>query len=208
MPIFKGGCKSSVNNYRPISVLSCINKIFEKLLAKRIHSFLEKHNILYEYQYGFRKGHSTTHALIEIADRLKLAISANQLTCGLFLDLSKAFDTVNHEILLTKLDHYGIRGPALNLLKSYLTDRRQYVKIGKCESESRNINCGVPQGSVLGPLLGGDVRNRIPGPRAKKFPIPSLTIEKCFLFGRNIFYGSLPGLLCFFHLFQLKLLRV
>ena len=97
LPIFKKGSKTQVSNYRPISVLSCINKIFEKLLAKRIYSFLEKHQILYEFQYGFRTGHSTTHALTEISDRLKLAINNNKLTCGLFLDLSKAFDTVNHK---------------------------------------------------------------------------------------------------------------
>ena len=153
LPIYKQGSKSSVSNYRPISVLSCINKIFEKLLAKRIYSFLEKQHILYEFQYGFRTGHSTTHALIEISDKIKLAINDNELMCGLFLDLSKAFDTVNHNILISKLNHYGIRGPTLNLLKSYLTNRKQYVKIGKQKSELRNINCGVPQGSVLGPLL-------------------------------------------------------
>ena len=153
LPIFKKGSKFSVSNYRPISVLSCINKFFEKLLAKRIYSFLEKNQILYEFQYGFRTGHSTTHALIEISDRIKLAINSNELMCGLFLDLSKAFDTVNHNILLSKLDHYGIRGPSLNLLKSYLTNRKQYVKLGNHKSELRQINCGVPQGSVLGPLL-------------------------------------------------------
>ena len=153
LPIFKKGSKSSVSNYRPISVLSCINKIFEKLLAKRIYSFLEKQKILYEFQYGFRTGHSTTHALIEITDRIKLAINNNELMCGIFLDLSKAFDTVNHNILLSKLDHYGFRGPVHNLLKSYLTNRKQYVKIGNYKSEFRQINCGVPQGSVLGPLL-------------------------------------------------------
>ena len=153
LPIFKKGSKSQVSNYRPISVLSCINKIFEKILAKRIYSFLEKHQTLYEFQFGFRTGHSTTHALIEISDRLKLALNSNKMMCGLFLDLSKAFDTVNHKILLSKLDHYGIRGPAYNLLKSYLSNRKQYVKIGKHKSELREIKCGVPQGSVLGPLL-------------------------------------------------------
>ena len=153
LPIFKKGSKSLVSNYRPISVLSCINKIFEKLLAKRIYSFLEKQNVLYEFQYGFRTGHSTTHALIEITDRIKLAINNNELMCGIFLDLSKAFDTVNHKILLSKLEYYGFRGPVHNLLKSYLTNRKQYVKIGNHKSELRQINCGVPQGSVLGPLL-------------------------------------------------------
>ena len=119
LPIFKKGDPTLCSNYRPISVLSCINKILEKIIYKRIYEFLEKQNILYEFQYGFRKGHSTEHALIEIVDKIKLAMDSNELTCGIFLDLSKAFDTVNHETLIYKLDHYGIRGPANNLLKSY-----------------------------------------------------------------------------------------
>ena len=82
-----------------------------------------------------------------------MAINSNELMCGLFLDLSKAFDTVNHNILLSKLDHYGIRGPSLNLLKSYLTNRKQYVKLGNHKSKLRQINCGVPQGAVIGPLF-------------------------------------------------------
>ena len=153
LPIFKKGDQTLCSNYRPISVLSCINKILEKIIYKRIYEFLEKQNILYEFQYGFRKGHSTEHALIEIVDKIKLAMDNNELTCGIFLDLSKAFDTVNHETLIYKLDHYGIRGPANNLLKSYLSNRKQFVKIGKHKSKLKNITCGVPQGSVLGPLL-------------------------------------------------------
>ena len=153
IPIFKKGDPSLASNYRPISVLSCINKIYEKILFRRLYNFLEKYNILYEFQFGFRQGHSTEHALVEIIDKIKQAIDNNELTCGLFLDLSKAFDTVNHEILLYKLDHYGIRGPALKLIKNYLTNRKQFVKIGKNKSELRPISCGVPQGSVLGPLL-------------------------------------------------------
>ena len=153
LPIFKKGDPSLASNYRPISVLSCINKIFEKIISKRIYNFLEKYNILYEFQYGFRQGHSTSHALVEIVDKIKFAMDNNEMTCGIFLDLSKAFDTVNHEILLNKLDHYGIRGPTLKLLKSYLSNRKQFVKIGKFKSELRQISCGVPQGSVLGPLL-------------------------------------------------------
>ena len=109
--------------------------------------------ILYEFQFGFRQGHSTTHALTEIVDKIKLGIDKNEITCGIFLDLSKAFDTVNHDILLHKLHHYGIQGPAHKLLKSYLTNRKQYVKIGNQASKFGNITCGVPQGSVLGPLL-------------------------------------------------------
>ena len=122
-------------------------------LLKESTVSLKKNHILYEFQYGFRKGHSTSHALIEIADKIKLAIDDKELICGIFLDLSKAFDTVDNKILLSKLDHYGIRGSAFNLLKSYLTDRKQYVQIGKHKSEHLQINCGVPQGSVIGPLL-------------------------------------------------------
>ncbi|CAL4237601.1 unnamed protein product, partial [Meganyctiphanes norvegica] len=116
---------SLASNYRPISVLSCINKMFEKIISKRIYNFLEKYNLLYEFQYGFCQGHSTSHALVEI--KIKFAMDNNEMTCGIFLDLSKAFDTVNHEILIYKLDHYGIRGPTLKLLKSYLSNRKQFV---------------------------------------------------------------------------------
>ena len=122
-------------------------------LLKESTASLKKNHILYEFQYGFRKGHSTSHALIEIADQIKLAIDDKELICGIFLDLSKAFDTVDHKILLSKLNNYGIRGPAFSLLKSYLTDRKQYVQIGKHKSEHLQINYGVPQGSVFGPLL-------------------------------------------------------
>ena len=98
IPIFKKGDSKSLNNYRPISILSTINKIFEKVLYARLIAYIEKHNIFYKYQFGFRKQHSTEHALIEIVDQIRLSIDNNQLTCGIFIDLSKAFDTVNHDI--------------------------------------------------------------------------------------------------------------
>ena len=153
IPIFKKGAPSSVNNYRPISILSTINKIFEKLLYSRLINYIDKFQLLYKYQYGFRKNHSTDHALIELVDQIRFSIDNNQMTGGIFVDLSKAFDTVNHEILIGKLEHYGIRGKALELFKSYLYDRKQYVQIKNCKSDTRSISCGVPQGSVLGPLL-------------------------------------------------------
>ena len=153
LPIFKNGATNILANYRPISVLSVINKIFEKLLYKRLYKFLNKHKVLYKYQFGFRQGHSTSHALIEIMDSVKSAIDNDDYVCGIFLDLSKAFDTVNHEILLKKLHHYGIRGQTNALFKSYLTNRKQLVEIDKIRSSCLPINCGVPQGSVLGPLL-------------------------------------------------------
>jgi len=153
IPIFKKGTRTSVNNYRPISILSSINKIFEKILYSRLINYIDKFQILYKYQYGFRKNHSTDRALIELVDQIRFSIDNNQVTCGIFVDLSKAFDTVNHEILLGKLEHYGIRGKALELFKSYLSERKQYVQINNCKSQTRSISCGVPQGSVLGPLL-------------------------------------------------------
>merc|ERR1711913_105015 len=110
-----------------------------------------KFEILYEYQFGFREGHSTTQALVEITDRIKRALDNKDLTCGIFIDLTKAFDTVNHNILLQKMQHYGIRGNANNIFKSYLTGRQQYVKINNTSSNLKPVTCcssGVSAGST------------------------------------------------------------
>ena len=153
IPIFKKGSPNSINNYRPISILSSINKIFEKILYSRLISYIDQFKLLYKYQFGFRKNHSTEQSLIEFVDQIRSAMDNQHMTCGIFIDLSKAFDTVDHQILISKLEHYGIRGSALELFKSYLTNRNQYVQIDKFKSQTLPINCGVPQGSVLGPLL-------------------------------------------------------
>ena len=145
-PIYKKGVKSDPGNYRPISVLSQVNKVFEKILHKRLYKYLSKFKILYEYQFGFREGHSTTQALVEITDRLKKAIDEKMLTCGIFIDLTKAFDTVDHAILLDKMYNYGIRGNVHNLFKSYLSNRQQYVKVNNANSDMKPVKCGVPQG--------------------------------------------------------------
>ena len=152
-PIFKKGNHLLPNNYRPISVLGHINKIYEKLLFSRLSTHFNQNNLLYKYQYGFREGHSTTHALVELTDSLKNSIDNGNYACGIFIDLSKAFDTVNHDILIDKLKNYGISDNAIELMKSYLEDRLQYVEINKTKSSLDKVTCGVPQGSVLGPLL-------------------------------------------------------
>ena len=153
IPIFKKGSQLDVSNYRPISLLSIFNKILEKLVFNRMISFVNKKNILFDNQFGFRSKHSTTHAILSIVDKIQHAIEENTYSCGLFLDLTKAFDTVNHDILIQKLHHYGIRSTAKHWFVSYLTNRRQFVSFGCNESDTLPISCGVPQGSVLGPLL-------------------------------------------------------
>ena len=152
-PIHKSGTHTDPNNYRPVAVLSSFSKVLEKLIHDQLISFIEKHNILYEYQFGFRKGHSTEQAILEITDNLKLNIDKKLITCGVFLDLTKAFDTINHNILLSKLYKYGIRGTPFLWFKSYIENRQQYVKINDIESDLLKMDCGVPQGSTLGPLL-------------------------------------------------------
>ena len=115
--------------------------------------YRRKLNIIFENQFGFRSGYSTVQAVTLITDKIQKAIENKQYSCGIFLDLSKAFDTVNHDILITKLEHYGIRGIAKDWFKSYLFNRKQYVSIRGVNSDVEHISCGVPQGSVLGPLL-------------------------------------------------------
>ena len=151
--IHKGGSTEEVNNFRPISLLSIFDKIIEKLMHKRLYEFFEEHNILYKFQFGFRKKMSTGHSLIEITEEIKESIDNGKFGCGIFIDLKKAFDTVNHDILLTKLEHYGVRGALLKWFESYLSNRRQYVYHNGIASDMKAITCGVPQGSVLGPLL-------------------------------------------------------
>ena len=153
IPIHKEGSTQILNNYRPISLLSVFDKIIEKLMHKRLYSFLTDHNILFQNQFGFRKNNSTTYALIQITEMIKESIDNHKYGCGIFIDLRKAFDTVNHNILLIKLEHYGIRGTALNWFKSYISNRKQYVFLNGESSKLKEVSCGVPQGSVLGPLL-------------------------------------------------------
>ena len=152
-PIHKGNSKLNMTNYRPISILPTFNKIFEKLMYKRLLNFLEKNKILFQHQFGFQKNKSTSLAILDIYTNLTKSMENDSFSCCVFLDFAKAFDTVNHNILISKLEHYGIRGVANKWFKSYLHNRPQIVKIGNEKSEELFIRSGVPQGSVLGPLL-------------------------------------------------------
>jgi hypothetical protein len=154
-PIHKSGEYDVYNNYRPVSVLVTFSKILERLVYNRVYSFLSKLNILNPHQYGFRKGYSTEAAIIELQDRVLNSISSHEWCAGVFMDLSKAFDTLDHQILLRKLHYYGIRGLAHEWFANYLSNRTQYVYIRELDETSSDlgITCGVPQGSILGPLL-------------------------------------------------------
>lgn len=153
IPIYKNDDEENPGNYRPISLLSNINRIFEKLTFNRLKTFIDMNNILHSSQYGFREKHSTQHALLDIVNKIQLNIDKKMFSCGIFIDLQKAFDTVNHKILLRKLDHYGIRGIANDWFSSYLSHRTQTTQINSKISSKEQILCGVPQGSVLGPWL-------------------------------------------------------
>ena len=150
-PLHKKGDKTIDENFRSISVLTQINKIFEKIIHERLVSFIDKHKILPNNQFGFRKKHSASHGITHLNEQVTKNLEDKKNSAVLFMDLKSAFDTVNHDILIKKLDHYGIRNNALNLLTSYLTNRKQFIKSGKIESCLLDVLCGVPQGSVLGP---------------------------------------------------------
>ena len=136
-----------------MSVLPAFSKILERVMYNRLRSFLNVSKILSDNQYGFRKHHSTAYALACLYDKISSAIENKEYTVGIFIDLSKAFDTVDHHILISKLEDYGIRATALRWLESYLSGRQQYVEFNGICSESCQIKCGVPQGCLLGPLL-------------------------------------------------------
>jgi len=152
-PIPKVHCPSSSSNYRPISVLPLLSKLFEKVLYHRVYSYLTEHNLIDKRQYGFRENHSTELAITPIYDELLRNFDNKLITCSLFLDLSKAFDCCDHEIVLDKLYHYGVRGVSHKLFSNFLHNRMQCTKIGAFKSSYKRISCGVPQGSVISPLL-------------------------------------------------------
>ena len=152
-PVFKKGDSQMLDNYRPISLLPIFGKILEKIIYSRLYSFLISKGIIYDKQFGFRQNHSTSHAINYSINNIISEIERSNHVIGIFIDLSKAFDTINHNKLLVKLEHYGIRGVCYNLMKNYLTNRTQYTDFQRTFSDPNQIEYGVPQGSVLGPLL-------------------------------------------------------
>ena len=153
IPIHKKDNDTDFANYRPISILPALSKIFERVIYNQTHDYFQSNNLYFNSQYGFRKQHSTELALLEVIDRITLQLDNKITPINIFLDLSKAFDTLDHNILLEKLKHYGIHDTALALFESYLSNRQQYVEYNGTESTLEYITTGVPQGSILGPLL-------------------------------------------------------
>ena len=153
IPVFKKGSETNLSNYIPISLLIVFNKLQEKLMFNRLADFLEKRHLIYNKQFGFRSHHSTDHAVLSIIDQVQKTIEDRDFPCGIFLDFSKAFDNVNHNILQSKLEFYGIRGVVKDLFTSYLRNRMQMMSLACVNSDIQTVCCGVPQGLVLGPLL-------------------------------------------------------
>ena len=153
IPLFKKGKQELLDNYRPISLLPSLSKIFEKVISNQIHMHFEPNNLFYTGQYGFRKKHSTQLAALELVDRITQDLDIGKTPISIFIDLSKAFDTLDHNILISKLQYYGIGGVSLQLLCSYLSNRQHFVQLGNSISHKKDIVMGVSQGSILGPLL-------------------------------------------------------
>jgi hypothetical protein len=184
IPIYKSGETDSLNNYRPISILSVFSKLLERIIYNKLNKYLKTNQIINRGQYGFQKQHATEHAILDLSNRISKSFKQKKFTLGIFIDLSKAFDTVNHEILLTKMENYGIKNQALKWFKNYLNDRHQCVIIDKkSNSNLLKTKCGVPQGSILAPLLFLIYINDLPN---------ASNIFKTIMFAddTNLFYSS------------------
>ena len=169
-PLFKQGSSNDMNNYRPISVISVVAKVFERITYDQLYNYLSQHDIFSKNQSGFRPLHSTVTALLEAADSWAYNIDRGNVNAVIFLDLKKAFDTVDHAILLSKLSAYGIQGDAYNWFKSYLENRTQKCSVNGSLSKTCSLQCGIPQGTILGPLLFLLYINDLPNCLSNSYP--------------------------------------
>ena len=185
-PIFKKGMKSDVSNYRPISVTNPLSKILERLMAARMINFVDKFSILYDYQFGFRKNDSTSVAVLDLVNMIQNETFEGNYVLGVFMDFQKAFDTVNFTLLLKKLHHYGFRGLCHDWFKSYLTNRMQFTHVNGSTSETKAISCGIPQGTVLGPLLFLLYINDLPSSVKQSKPKLFADDSNIFVTGNNL----------------------
>ena len=177
IPIYKAGDKHLPNNHRPISLLSPLSKIIERCIHKQLMSFFNKYQIIHANQFGFQNKMSTEMAISKVHQELSEKLDNNNITCSIFLDIRKAFDSINHKILVKKLRDCGVRGIPLKLIKCFLTNRTQSVFLNGVTSNPQTIQCGVPQGSVLGPLLFLTYINDLP--RASKFKTYLFADDAC-----------------------------
>ena len=162
IPLYKAKDQTILSSYRPIALLPSISKIFEYVLLQQITNYFLDNNMLSPLQYGFRSNHSTELAALNLVDELTYKLDRGIILINIYMDLSKTFDTLIHEILISKLKHYGVMGEAFDLIRSYLYQRQQLVELNGCLSDMRYIETGVPQGSVLGPLLFSIYINDLP----------------------------------------------
>ena len=187
-PIYKAGDPSDPGNYRPISILPILGKAIESFINEQLMNYIDENKILTMQQYGFRKNYSTTFLMLDLFDKIYAAKEKNKKPAIVFLDIKKAFDTVNHQILIQKLKHYGLKGSALNWFKNFLSNRYQQTKIGKLISTPLLVESGVPQGSILGPLLFSLYINDIT--KSCKNSIPFLFADDGALYFDNVKRGS------------------
>ena len=154
IPFFKNADPENITNYCPISVLPCFSKVLERIMYNRLYKYLCEEKLLYSKQSGFQKGHSADHAVVHLVDQIYESFENDNYTLRVFVDLSKAFDTIDHSILLKKLEMYGVNTTNLTWFASYLNGRKQYIKITEsADTLKKDIKCVVPQGSIIGPLL-------------------------------------------------------